>query len=78
MAKANLLALEKGDDEIINISTNRSTTINELVEIMNKFMEEPQKPIYKEPRKQEKAIYYIVILIIKRQRICWDGNQIIH
>jgi UDP-glucose 4-epimerase len=30
---------------------NRSTTINELVEIMNKFMEEPLKPIYKKPRK---------------------------
>ncbi|AFK85625.1 MULTISPECIES: SDR family oxidoreductase [Thermoanaerobacterium] len=51
VAKANLLALEKGDNEIINISTNRSTTINELVEIMNKFMEKPLKPIYKEPRK---------------------------
>lgn len=51
VAKANLLALEKGDNEIINISTNKATTINELVEIMNKFMEEPLKPIYKEPRK---------------------------
>jgi UDP-glucose 4-epimerase len=51
IAKANILALEKGDNEIINISTNKVTTINELVDKMNKFMEEPQKPIYKEPRK---------------------------
>ncbi|WP_434565310.1 SDR family oxidoreductase [Thermoanaerobacterium thermosaccharolyticum] len=59
VAKANLLALEKGDNEIINISTNRSTTINELVEIMNKFMEEPQKPIYKEPRKGDIVHSYL-------------------
>ncbi|WP_434643734.1 SDR family oxidoreductase [Thermoanaerobacterium thermosaccharolyticum] len=51
VAKANILALEKGDNEIINISTNRSTTINELVEIMNKLMEEPLEPIHKEPRR---------------------------
>ncbi|HCD08834.1 MAG TPA: UDP-glucose 4-epimerase [Thermoanaerobacter sp.] len=51
VAKANLLALERGDNEVVNISTNKPTSINELVEIMNKIMNTSLKPIYAEPRK---------------------------
>ncbi|MGF7396677.1 hypothetical protein EDC21_104184 [Thermohydrogenium kirishiense] len=50
---------------------NRSTTINELVEIMNKFMEEPLKPIYKEPRKGDILHSY---LDNKKQKMCLDGK----
>jgi len=51
VAKANLLALKRGDNEVVNISTNKPTSINELVEIMNKIMNTSLKPIYTEPRK---------------------------
>ncbi|HHW58009.1 MAG TPA: SDR family oxidoreductase [Clostridia bacterium] len=51
VAKANLLALERGDNEVVNISTGKPTSINELVEIMNKIMNTSLKPIYTEPRK---------------------------
>jgi len=51
VAKANLLALERGDNEVVNISTGKPTSINELVEMMNKIMNTSLKPIYTEPRK---------------------------
>ncbi|WP_019907474.1 SDR family oxidoreductase [Thermoanaerobacter indiensis] len=51
VAKANLLALEKGDNEVVNISTNKPTSINELVDLMNKIMNTSLMPIYAEPRK---------------------------
>ncbi|MEG6569730.1 SDR family oxidoreductase [Thermoanaerobacterium thermosaccharolyticum] len=59
VAKANLLALEKGDNEIINISTNKATTINELVNIMNKIMNASLKPIYAVPRKGDIVHSYL-------------------
>ncbi|SDF79661.1 UDP-glucose 4-epimerase [Thermoanaerobacter thermohydrosulfuricus] len=59
VAKANLLALEKGDNEIINISTNKPTTINELVDIVNKIMGTSLKPVYAEPRKGDIVHSYL-------------------
>jgi len=54
VAKANLLALERGDNEVVNIiNTNRPTNINELVEMMNKIMNTSLEPIYTEPRKRD-------------------------
>ncbi len=35
IAAANLLALTKGDNQIINVSTNKRTTVNELLEVMS-------------------------------------------
>ncbi|MGJ7045774.1 SDR family oxidoreductase [Thermoanaerobacterium thermosulfurigenes] len=51
VAMANLLALEKGDNEIMNISTNKATTINELVDVMSKIIGTHLKPIYASQRK---------------------------
>ncbi|AEM78227.1 SDR family oxidoreductase [Thermoanaerobacter wiegelii] len=51
VAKANLLALERGDNEVVNVSTNKPTSINELVDMMNKIMNTSLEPIYTEPRK---------------------------
>lgn len=59
VAKANLLALEKGDNEVVNISTNKPTSINELVEIMNKIMNISLEPIYTEPRKGDIVHSYL-------------------
>jgi UDP-glucose 4-epimerase len=59
VAKANLLALEKGDNEIVNISTNKPTSINELIDLMNKIMGTSLKPIYAEPRKGDIVHSYL-------------------
>ncbi|MBE3591900.1 MAG: SDR family oxidoreductase [Thermoanaerobacter sp.] len=59
VAKANLLALERGDNEVVNISTNKPTSINELVEMMNKIMNTSLEPIYTEPRKGDIVHSYL-------------------
>ncbi|KKC30221.1 GDP-mannose 4,6 dehydratase [Thermoanaerobacter thermohydrosulfuricus] len=59
VAKANLLALEKGDNEVVNISTGKPTSINALVEMMNKIMDTSLKPIYTEPRKGDIVHSYL-------------------
>ncbi|SNX52904.1 SDR family oxidoreductase [Thermoanaerobacterium sp. RBIITD] len=59
VAKANLLALKKGDNEIINISTNKAITINELVDIMNEIMGTYLKPIYTNSRKGDIVHSYL-------------------
>lgn len=43
--------MERGDNEIVNISTGKPTSINALVEMMNKIMNTSLEPIYTEPRK---------------------------
>ncbi|MDK2814139.1 MAG: UDP-glucose 4-epimerase [Thermoanaerobacter sp.] len=59
VAKANLLALEKGDNEVVNISTGKPTSINELVEIMKKIMNTSSEPIYTEPQKGDIVHSYL-------------------
>jgi UDP-glucose 4-epimerase len=59
VAKANLLALKRGDNEVVNISTNKPTSINELVDLMNKIMNTSLKPIYAEPRKGDIVHSYL-------------------
>jgi len=51
IAKANILALEKGDNEIISSSINIATTINELFRIMRDVAGNNVKVIHKEVRK---------------------------
>nr|WP_044018586.1 hypothetical protein [Thermoanaerobacter italicus] len=59
MAKANLPALERGDNEVVNISTGKPTSINELVNLMNKIMNTSLDPIYTEPRKRDIVYSYL-------------------
>jgi len=59
VAKANLLAIEKGDNEIINISTNKAITINELVDMMNEIMGTYLKPVYTNLRKGDIVHSYL-------------------
>ena len=50
IAKANLLALNCGDNMILNISTNIPITVNELYETMKNIFNSDVKAVYKEPR----------------------------
>lgn len=49
----------RGDNEVVNISTNKPTSINELVEMMNKIMNTSLEPIYTEPRKGDIVHSYL-------------------
>jgi UDP-glucose 4-epimerase len=50
VANANLKALTKGDDEIINIGTGKTTSVNELVKIMSKASGYSKKAVYRPKR----------------------------
>ena len=51
VAKANVLALKTDiQDEIINVSTNSRTSINDLFEVMKEELNYKQKPKYTAPR----------------------------
>lgn len=47
---ANIAALHKGDNEIINISCNNAITVNALLKTMNTLMGTNIAPVYKEER----------------------------
>lgn len=50
VAKANLLSVTKGSGSIINISTGRRTTINELFRLIAKLSKSTIEPVFKEER----------------------------
>lgn len=50
IAAANIAALDKGDNCILNISTGVNTSINELVKILNNILGKNLKPVYKPKR----------------------------
>ena len=50
VVNANLLAMEKGDGEILNIGTGRGTTVNELFKLLKEFTGYQKDPNYGPPR----------------------------
>jgi UDP-glucose 4-epimerase len=48
---ANILALHKGDNELLNISTNKAVTVNELFKVMKNISGSKVDVIHKEERK---------------------------
>ncbi len=53
VANANFLALEKGCNEVINISCNRSYSINHLYTVLGSIIPSPGNPIYQPTRNGE-------------------------
>lgn len=51
IAEANYLAIMKGDNEIINISTNKYITLNYLLKLLKEITMSEKAPIYKAPKK---------------------------
>ena len=51
IAEANVKALQLGNNEIMNISTNTKTTVNELFSLMSSIIGFAGKPVYCEERK---------------------------
>jgi UDP-glucose 4-epimerase len=49
----NILALEKGDNEIINVGTGNAVSVNELFDSMSKIYGYNKKPIYEKARAGE-------------------------
>jgi UDP-glucose 4-epimerase len=59
VVRANVAALRKGDNEIINIGTGQLTSVNGLVDAMGKITEYTNKPIYKPARPGELMKSYL-------------------
>ena len=53
VVRANVLALKKGDNEIINIGTQQATSVNRLVQEMSRITCLNEKPLYKPARTGE-------------------------
>jgi len=51
IVKANLLALEKGDNILVNISTENRDSVNDLVDYLNEILPYNLETIYEEARK---------------------------
>ncbi|ABQ46437.1 NAD-dependent epimerase/dehydratase [Thermotoga petrophila RKU-1] len=51
VVRANLLAMEKGDNEVFNIGTGRGTTVNQLFKLLKEITGYDKEPVYKPPRK---------------------------
>jgi UDP-glucose 4-epimerase len=51
IAEANILVLDNGDNKIMNISTGKGNTINELFNILKEISEFENEPNYENPRK---------------------------
>ncbi|RAK12593.1 UDP-glucose 4-epimerase [Halanaerobium saccharolyticum] len=51
IVKANLLALDKGDNILVNISTQSRDSVNDLVDYLNQILPYDLKAIYQEARK---------------------------
>jgi len=53
VVKANILCLEKGDNEVFNIGTSKSTSVNQLFSEMKELTHYSKRAVYKPPRAGE-------------------------
>jgi len=53
VVKVNILCLENGDNEIFNIGTGKSTSVNRLFSEMKELTHYSRQPVYKPPRSGE-------------------------
>ncbi|WP_226037322.1 NAD-dependent epimerase/dehydratase family protein [Aquibacillus saliphilus] len=60
IAAANLAAIEHGNNQIFNISTNTQTSLNELVTLLNKLLAKVIKPVYLENRNADVKHSYLM------------------
>ena len=73
IAEANILALYKGDNEIMNISSNKATTVNELFMLMRDIAGSNVEAIYKDVRKGDIEHSYLDNEKA-RKKLGWKGR----
>ncbi|ENK1242702.1 NAD-dependent epimerase/dehydratase family protein [Clostridium botulinum] len=71
VAKATLLAMESDENGIFNACSNIQTSINQLVEVINKIINKNLKPIYFENRKGDIKFSYMSYEKIKKH-LDWE------
>lgn len=71
IAKANLLALSKGDNEVLNVSTNVPMTVNTLFKIMKKVFNSDVMAAYLEARQGDIFNSYLNN-ILAREVLGWN------
>lgn len=73
VVKANLLALTKGEGEIINIATGQETTNQEVYEAVAREFNWKKEPLYKEPRPGE-LLRSVLDPAKARQVLGWEAT----
>ena len=71
IAKANLIALNCGDNEIVNISTNVPITVNKLYETIKRIFNSDVKAIHKEAR-QGDILYSYLDTRLAKEILGWE------
>lgn len=71
IVKANLLALSKGNNLLINLSTESRSSIKELVKYLNKILAFDLKPIYK-PARSGDILHSVLANSQARQILGWQ------
>ncbi|RII35759.1 NAD-dependent epimerase/dehydratase family protein [Clostridium chromiireducens] len=71
IAKANLLALSKGDNKIVNISTNVPVTVNRLFQTMKDIFESDVEVIHKQSR-QGDILHSYLDNTLAREFLGWN------
>lgn len=77
VAEANIRALKRGNDEIINIGTNNPISINELWHVMEDISKREKCAIYKEERKGDIKHSYLNNIKAKYE-LGWNFKYNIH
>jgi UDP-glucose 4-epimerase len=65
-ARANLLALDKGDGHVLNIGSGQPTTVNEIFNVLQSLTAYPNPPCYAPPRQGEIYRTYLDISLAQQ------------
>ena len=71
IAKANLLALNNGDNKIVNISTNIPVTVNKLYETMKRIFNSDIQAVHRKPR-QGDILYSYLDTRLAKEFLGWE------
>jgi UDP-glucose 4-epimerase len=73
IVQANMLALCRGDNELLNISTSKAVTVNELFKVMKNVSESTVEVVYKESRKGDILHSYLDNKMAK-EKLGWKAE----
>ena len=73
IARANLLSLERGDNQIYNVGSGKGTSVNQVFELLKEITGYELPPVYGPPRPGEVSANYLDSTKAK-QELGWEGK----
>jgi len=73
VVQANISALNKGKNEILNISNSTKTSVNEIVTIINNKLDRNIKPVYKDKRSGD-ILHSVLDNKKAKKKLAWSPN----